>query len=134
MKNKHSAILLCFVAILMVGCDSGKKQIFGKVTFSDGKPVTMGKVVFSTPTFQSSGTIEENGSYRMGSIGEKDGVPPGEYMVFVTGVGRMEGMTLLALCEEKYLNPQTSGLSITVPVPGNKFDIVLEPHPINYRP
>jgi hypothetical protein len=131
MNIKHCVILLFSVAILL-GCGGDKKQVSGKVTFSDGKPVTTGKVVFATDTYQANGTINEDGSYRMGSIGEKDGVPPGVYKVFVIGVGRMEGMALLPLCDEKYLNAQTSGLTITIPAPNNKYDLVLEPHPRNY--
>lgn len=132
MINKHCAVLFCLVAIILTGCDSGKKQISGKVTFSDGKPVTSGKIIFSTETFQANGTINPDGSYQMGSIGEKDGVPPGEYKVSVTGVGRLVGMTMLSLCDEKYMNPQTSGLTVTVPAPGNKYDIELDTHPKNY--
>ena len=131
MSSKHCVILLCLVVILS-GCSGDKKKVSGKVTFSDGKPVTSGKVNFSTDTYQANGTIQSDGSYQMGSIGEKDGVPPGEYKVFVTGVGRMEGMALLPLCEEKYLNAHTSGLTITIPAPNNKYDLVLEPHPTNY--
>ena len=133
--NKYHVILLCLVVILLNGCDGDKKQLSGKVTFSDGKPVTYGKVVFSNSTFLATGNIQKDGSYRMGSTGEKDGVPPGEYMVSVTGVSRADpnnSMVYLSLCDEKYNNAQSSGLKCTIPAPGNKFDITLEPHPTNY--
>ena len=107
------------------------------LTFSDGNPVTFGVVIFTTETFQSSGEIKEDGSYRMGSVGTKDGVPPGEYKVYVGGATKPDptdpiGMRRLRLVQDKYYDPEDSGLTITVPAPGNRYDIVLEPHPTNY--
>ena len=135
MKVKSCALLLGLAVIVLAGCDSDKKQLTGKVTFSDGKPVTSGKVLFSNATYIATGDIQKDGSYRMGSLTDRDGLPPGDYMVSVSGVTKTapdNAMVYLPLCEERFTNPQQSGLRCTIPVAGNRYDIELEPHPVNY--
>lgn len=143
-------LIMTSAALLFSGC-SNNEQLGGTVTFADGKTVPTGTVIFSTTKFQARGEIESDGTYRLSSLNPNDGLPPGEYKVCVTGVlkrtggannlafnvkrrpiGKKSMAPFVSLCAEKYGNPETSGLSCTVPAPDDTFDIVLEPHPKNY--
>ena len=131
----------CFGCLLLVvfsltGCGDNHR-LSGTVTFSDGKPATTGMVLFSTPTFQAKGEIQSDGSYIVGSEKRHNGIPTGTYQVSVTGITKqvpgMGGMSsYVPLCDEKYESATTSGLTCTVPASGNKYDLVLDPHPVNY--
>ena len=119
-------LLLCF---LTVGC-SGNKRLVGKVTFDDGEPAPNGMVIFRTDTFVSKGEIQPDGSYQLGSERENNGIPPGEYQVYVTSISKPPPPGAMGmptpLCDPKYENPDTSGLTCKIPAPGNRFDITVE--------
>jgi len=98
-------------------------------------------VIFTTNTFQAKGEIQPDGSFSAGSEKAGNGIPKGTYQVYVSGIGKtvpgmsfgtMEMSRYVPLCHEKYESAASSGLTCTVPAPGNKYDIVLEPHPVNY--
>jgi len=128
---KKYAFLLCLLicVVAVVGCGKNKRLV-GKVTFDDGEPAPNGMVIFRTDTFVSKGEIQPNGSYKMGSEKENNGIPPGEYQVFVTGISGPLPPGVFGppppLCDPKYENPDTSGLTCKIPAPGNKFDFVVE--------
>lgn len=124
MKN----LVLCSLMLLMLGCGGrGGTAVKGKVTFSDGSPLTKGVVVFvgKPGTFQAA--IQSDGSYSL------EHVQPGEYSVAITGVyegdsqpGEMkyddQGNYIpddtpppKLLIDEKYTNPEMSGIRKTVP-------------------
>ena len=123
-------LLICFVVIM--GC-SKNRRLSGTVTFDDGEPAPNGTVIFQTGTFMARGEIKSDGSYRMSSEGTNDGLPPGEYKVGVQGIFGMPPSTSpgqmplpILLCDPKYGDPETSGLTCKVPAPGNTYNIVLE--------
>ena len=137
-------LLLCGSIMLLsafVGC--GKNcSVSGKVTFSDGTPLTRGKVVFESPTLISSGPVQKDGTFQLGTLKPKDGVPPGSYKVCFSDIitpsiktippanGKGPPKVVVTHPEspidKKYLNAETSGL--TCDVKGSmKFDIVVEP-------
>ncbi|MCL2623192.1 MAG: hypothetical protein FWD31_05930 [Planctomycetaceae bacterium] len=130
-------ITIALFMLAFYGCGENSR-LKGKVTFSDGQPVTAGTVNFSTPTYQARGEIKPDGTYTVSSLGKNDGLPRGEYAVSLTGVMKFKTNANSAmpvpviLCDEKYSLPETSELKCTVPAPGNRFDIVLDPHPTNY--
>jgi hypothetical protein len=113
-----------FVVLLLSGCDS-KQRLTGKVTFSDGEPLTIGTVVFSTPTFISRANV--------GTNKEGDGIPPDTYKVFVIGTEVVDtkdpsGDSMLPSIAKEFTSESTIPLSVTIP--GTKtFDIVVERHP-----
>jgi len=132
--KKYTFFLLCLlICLVAVGC-SKNKRLVGKVTFDDGETATNGTVVFQKDNFMSRGEIKSDGTYIMSSEGTNDGLPPGEYKVAVQGIFKAAPaaaapgqMALpILMCDPKYTNPETSGLTCKVPAPGNKFDIVLE--------
>ncbi|MDR1962501.1 MAG: carboxypeptidase-like regulatory domain-containing protein [Planctomycetaceae bacterium] len=80
-------ILISFHLILLLtltGC-SDKIKLSGKVTYPDGEPLKTGTIMFSKPDFLARAHIKADGSYDVGSLSAKDGLPPGKYKVFITG-------------------------------------------------
>lgn len=90
MKERIGELVMVAVILCAVGC-SEKVKVSGKVTFPDGSPLTVGKVTFETATFVASGTLREDGTYALGTLSERDGIPPGLYKVYVAGAMRQMG-------------------------------------------
>jgi len=137
------SVLLLIVAVT-VGC--GDPKVTGKVMFPDGTPLTTGVVMFQKENFIASGNIQKDGTYSAGKLKDGDGLPPGQYQVFINGASTYDTAELERLTNEaassdkpvfqtprptdlvdtKYMSPQSSGL--TVEVNGRtKFDITVEP-------
>lgn len=133
------AILACLVA----GCSggSGGRTITGKVTFSDGSPLTKGVLSITNDDASSRGAIKPDGTFTL------ENVLDGEYLVAITGAteGGANGETgddsmqyneqgnLIeaspaaapkSLIPEKYADPTKSGLTLTVP--SDKYEIQVE--------
>ena len=83
-------LVVLAVICITVGCSKNAK-VSGKVTFPDGSPLTVGKVTFETDTYSASGTLQEDGSYTIGSLSDRDGLPPGRYQVFIAGAMKQAG-------------------------------------------
>ena len=132
-------IVACFL-LSAPGCGS-KVTVTGNVTFEDSTPLTTGEVRFETESFVSSGKIQPDGSYRLGTVSDKDGIPKGTYGVAVRaldtggaasgaqGMGVAPGDAPQGLPPKSLIDPafgsvQTSGL--TCEVKGSRtFDIVV---------
>jgi len=128
-------IVLSLALIPLAGC-SQNVPLTGTVVFSDdGTPLTSGAVIFTDGKNSSRGTINPDGSFEMGFIGMKDGIPPGTYKVYFFGVeapadGQIEtrmvtdhaGNTMEVaamgrrahLIDPKYYSPDTSELEAEV--------------------
>ncbi|MDR1492417.1 MAG: hypothetical protein LBT05_06835 [Planctomycetaceae bacterium] len=127
--------LICVLLLpaLTVGC-SGKTKVTGKVAFSDGAPLTTGEVRFESDGFLAAGKIQSDGSYRLGSASETDGVPKGSYRVSIyaldyshipPGADLMKAPPAKSLVAEKFRSGETSGLTCEVNG-ATKFDITVE--------
>lgn len=121
MNTKYSAFLI-FLCVFLVGC--GKNiQFGGKVTFEDGKPLPTGKVIFSTDSFQADGRIGPDGSYRLGSLKKDDGLPPGNYKVYIRGASDITDDGETPLIDGKFADYKTTPLSCEIKRGGPKtFD------------
>ena len=126
-----SLVLLTLVWVAGCGPNVG---VTGKVTFEDGTPLTVGEVRFETDTFTSSGKIQSDGTYRLGSTGVDDGIPKGTYGVTVRAMdssGFKPGMRPdqapppKSLIDLKYGTVKTSGLTCDVNG-ATKFDITVQ--------
>ena len=80
---KIFALLIVASTLVACGC-GGKCQVSGKVTFSDGTPLTFGTVNFTSSDVLCKGQIEADGTYRMRTLKPGDGVPPGTYKIYIT--------------------------------------------------
>ena len=119
----------CFFTVLLVGCSGDKVPMGGKVTFSDdGSSVPTGIVCFQKPGFVARGEIGPDGTYVMSSTGTNDGLPPGDYEVFLIGVEKpIPGQSLsVSLIDDKYGQPQTSGMRIMVDATTKRFDFQVD--------
>jgi len=139
------SVLFCFAFCVTIGCGSGS-TVTGKVTFPDGAPLTVGKVMFTNGTLTAFGQIDANGEYRMGTKKAKDGVPNGTYQVYIAEAlipgdaslarkddeGAMFTPMVLAVAPKLTIASQ-SGL--TCEVKGTtKYDISVEKPPAGYSP
>lgn len=80
----HSFLILFSLLALSVGC--GKNiPVKGSVSFEDGSPLECGTIFFQSDTCSAKGEIEAGGNFVIGSLKDRDGLPPGRYKVFIKG-------------------------------------------------
>lgn len=121
-------LLLLLLVLLLSGC-SDKKKLGGKVTFSDGEPLKAGTVFFSKDDFLARAHLRPDGTYDVGSLSQKDGLPPGTYKVYISGaveaVDPNDPDKLRSLIAPEFASLEKTPLSVTVP--GEKvYDIVVK--------
>jgi hypothetical protein len=90
----------------------------GKVVFRDGAPFTKGIVVFESLEAENKvsalGEVQKDGTFRLGTHGESDGVPEGRYRVLIVPpmpTGERVGPWPI---DPKYIRLDTSPLEYTV--------------------
>jgi len=103
--------------------------------------------MFQKEGFVGSGNIQNDGSYSAGKLKDGDGLPPGQYQVFLTdtstfgeiqneapsvgGLGSANARAFrmapsVNLVHDKYMSPNTSGLTVNV-TGATKYNITVEP-------
>ena len=116
------------MAALVVGCSDGTQSISGKVSFSDGSALNKGVINLTNDSSSYRSSLGSDGTYTI------EGVTAGEYKVFITGameggadtaeiqyddngvaIETPEGSEPKPLIHSKFLNPNDSGLTISVP-------------------
>jgi len=136
-----------FVGVLVVagtvlGCgEDGPKlvPVEGKVTLKDGTPIAYGHVILHPDTAKGNtskemcqGTIQ-SGVYTI-HTGARAGAPVGAYLVSIEAAKDVDPNNPYFtewLADEKYINPNTSKLTLDVverPEPG-RYNFQLDPHP-----
>lgn len=128
--------LLCaFLIVMLSGCGGDKVPLKGKVTFKeDGSPLTRGLVCFETATYRARGTLTADGTYRVTSVKQNDGIPPGLYKVYIFGAeasvesssGNMRAARAESLVATKYTNAETSGITVEVDGKTREFNFEVE--------
>ncbi|MDR1140810.1 MAG: hypothetical protein LBL62_03890 [Planctomycetaceae bacterium] len=120
-------IFLVSLCVLLSGCGNGYISFGGKITFEeDGSPLTLGTVVFTTDTFQAEGMIHSDGTYQLGSLSQKDGLPPGNYKVFVTGAGNIVNEKFISLIDLTFTDRNTTPLLCEVTSGKHTFDFTVK--------
>jgi hypothetical protein len=115
------------VLILVAGCGPGSAgpEVKGKVTLEDGKPLTVGTVIFhpdeakgNKSTVTARGALNDSGEYHLKQDGGgKTGVSVGWYKVAVQATKlnpKDEYATPVWLIPERFGDPGTSKLSVEV--------------------
>lgn len=113
--NKLRCILLLLIILLLTGCGNNIK-LTGRVVFPDGEPLTTGTIYFAKSDFQARANIRSNGYYDVGSLSEKDGLPPGTYKVYIIGaIENNPDEKIISLIATEFIKAETTPLEITVP-------------------
>ena len=138
MTNKHAvgsllragAIGLACSCLTWAGCGKPSLQtvlVKGKVTYQ-GNPLRGGTITFHPVDRQkgrpATATIGADGTYDVSTLETARGLVPGEYKICVTS--QQESLAMMSPAEaaraaakslaipQRYTNPETSGLSVTV--------------------
>jgi hypothetical protein len=96
---------------MLTGCGNNVK-VAGRVTFSNGKPLNTGRVVFENDQFYYYGNLKKDGTFSVGVLKDGEGIPRGKYRVAIeyalvtTPDGQPTEQLLIA---EKHANTKTSG-------------------------
>lgn len=133
-----AAVLLLLVTVVaLVGCGkSGKLKTYPvtvRVSFSNGKPLAGGHVTFQSVDHpvSATGTIEADGTCRLGTYTPKDGAVSGRHRASIIPPrppGDPDETPNKPLIHSRYFSPDTSGLEFTVKESGdNLFDVRVEP-------
>jgi len=108
------------------------EKLTGRVTLSNGAALVGARLIFhpndanSNDTKYSSATTDKDGYYSAGSVTDGDGIPPGEYVVSVIENVGNQDHPMPSKINVKYSQMKKSGLQVTVPTEGHKYDIVLD--------
>ncbi|GAB4127619.1 MAG: hypothetical protein Kow0040_01510 [Thermogutta sp.] len=124
-------VLVALVAPVVSGCGkSGPKlvKVSGQVLI-DGKPLATGVPgfiqVIPEGTRPATGTIDpQTGKFTLTTFEKEDGCPVGTHRVTVT-MRAMVGTESVSLIPEKYADPQTTDLKVTVDKPTDSLTIEL---------
>jgi hypothetical protein len=122
------AILLfvSFCLTLNGGCSSsGLYSVTGKVTDQAGQPIeglTGSEVMFIGGSTSSVGEIKADGSFTMFTNKPGDGVPPGDYTVYMPRRRIDSEREAPQSIEAKFEKPETSGLEAKVESKSNRFE------------
>ena len=125
-------VLIPVLALLAVGCASGRYPVSGRVTYEDGTPVEEGTVIGEATVDGKAvgvqGGIGKDGSFSWGSDRPGDGAPPGTYKVLVMpralGDAEMSEGKQPAVAG-KYTKFESSGLTFEVKPEKNVFNITV---------
>jgi hypothetical protein len=135
--------VVCFLALAgLAGC--GEKgphlaPVVGKVSLVNGTPVVYGHVILHPDLSRGNNSLEmSQGTIRDGvytiMTGAREGAPPGKYKVSIEAAKEVDPNNPYFtewLADEKYVNPDRSGLTLDVveeAAPGT-YDFKLNPHP-----
>lgn len=131
-------LLGALLALGLAGCGNNGPKYFpvsGRVTFA-GKPVAAGMVRFNNPqgSIDIFAKIEADGAYNV-RMAKGNGLPEDSYAVAVmpprinapVGTMTLPPQPPCPDIPEKYRQPSTSGLTLTVEPNSNQFDIDMQP-------
>ena len=135
MKHHFFLLLLLPLGLCFLGCGGDQSYVGGKVSFSDGKPLHLGRVCFVSEKGNYSCKIQPDGTFRMGSRNDGDGIPPGVYKVSIEQASVPSATELgpdgrwpppTPLVTKKFTDPKNSGI-VCDTSQGRTFNITVEP-------
>jgi hypothetical protein len=121
--------MLLVASMVAAGCGGRDlHKVSGTVRFPDGSPVPLGRVVVAYGDGGGSwGRIQQDGRFTIGTFTEKDGMKAGTYRVAIKDaeISDLAKGTVQQLVHRRFLSPETSGLSFSVP-DQMSWDIVVD--------
>jgi hypothetical protein len=135
MRANLPLLLAVFTPLVLAGCGNKFYPVEGKVVWADGAPAKElegSQVVFESAELKISarGTIGPDGGFTMTMINPDDGVPAGNYKVFIVEerkpINNDWAHVKPALVDEKYSSVAKSGLEATVTSKKNQITITLD--------
>jgi hypothetical protein len=129
----YTRLLALALFCLCLGCGKSIYPVKGRVHFTDGTPLSQGRVVIDTgmELTGSWGLVRPDGTFEMGTNTPNDGVPPGKHRVYLMNTMTTAPPGFIGVFQPKPLvNPrfnksETSGLVFEVPAQ-TEWDIVVE--------
>ena len=139
MNKRYFGFLALLASLCVWGCGNGNVGLSGQITFSDdGSPLTVGTVFFVSDSHLARGDISSDGTYRLGSLSEKDGLPAGVYRIYISGaikesgtdnrggMGGGMGADMIPLIDPKFTNAKSSGIEVDVTSSLKTFDFKVD--------
>ena len=135
------SIMRVVLATVLVGCESGKMPTYpvhGKVTFSDGKPLSTGWVSFRSigdaKGISAGGQIQPDGTFRLATFERNDGAVEGRHQALVMIPVRGERDDFKdplppPPIDGRFSNFDSSGLEFTVSTDPAKNQFVIQVTP-----
>jgi hypothetical protein len=128
------AVVAAFGLTCVTGCGSGQYDVRGKLVYADTEePVhelADSQVIFTSEKLGkcARGTIQADGSFRLGTVKDEDGVVPGEYVVTLTQPYREPDRPYVGdrVVDTRYEDPATSDLRAEVKAEKNEFVFKLQ--------
>ena len=147
-------IWMCVALLLsvFVGCGGDGTKVTGKVTYEDGTPLTVGRVMFENETISASGPIDQDGKYQLMVEEGRTGLPAGSYRVCILGAMQAdssmsekikkdkssanddEGAPMVLVIDPKFTSGTKSGLTCDVQGSSVTYDIQVEKPSKGYKP
>ena len=119
MKFSVPVLVALAIALCSCGCESrpARFKVSGQVLV-DGKPLPAGQIIVSPENARRAAAIlDENGRFSLTTYDqdeEGDGVVPGTHKVGVTAFENVGPNKVKWHAPKKYIDPETSGLTLTV--------------------
>ena len=110
-------VAVFLVVGVFVGCGgSDRATVSGTLLHQDGTPLVGARVIARSDATGKSAYGQTNGKgyFELGGAKEGDGIPPGDYYVTIVEDFGDENNPRPASISNKYRNPNTSGLGLSV--------------------
>ena len=132
LRESLSLLMIVPVCVAVTGCGGGGVvPVAGRVTLVGGEPVQGATVVFENreKRLSGSGRTDADGRFRLTTFKVDDGAPPGVYRISVAPPSAADSSQPQPprVFAEKYLSPETSGLSCSVEPGMKECGFELEP-------
>ncbi|MGD9127615.1 MAG: hypothetical protein PVH19_09575 [Planctomycetia bacterium] len=114
-----AVLLIVTVSCLatLTGCGDGRPDrvpVSGQVLI-DGKPLTYGTVrVIPQNARAATGTIQPDGSFKLTTFEDGDGVVPGEHVMVIDAGNQISQTQMKWYAPKRYAKPQTSGQKLPI--------------------